>query len=80
MDIKELPAGQPAPDNQDRIILNELPSGLFRFDGVASVPGGATYNFSDHNEFASFDDAKQAGLDWARERGVRYLFVEKPNA
>ena len=33
--IEDLEPGQRAPDDSDRIILSELPSGKFQFSGVA---------------------------------------------
>lgn len=32
--IEDLEPGQKAPDDSDRIILSELPSGKFQFSGV----------------------------------------------
>jgi len=79
MDVEDLEPGQQAPDDRDRIVVCRLPSGKFRFDGVA-WGGTVQTHFADHRELDTSDEAREAGIEWAQGRQVAALLVEYQNA
>lgn len=79
MDIQTLTIGVNAPSNGDRIAVSQLPSGKFRFDGVVWRGGVPSY-FGSSRACETLEEARDAGIAWADERGVSKLYVERFDA
>ncbi len=79
MEVRELKSGEEAPDDSDRVTINVLPSGKAGFSGIYRA--GAVEAHSIHaNDFPTEADALEAALQWARERNVEVLYVQRPAA
>lgn len=72
-DIITLPPGQVAPSGADHIRIEPLPNGRFRWLG--SLVQGEALTFTEA-ESDTFEEAKLAGYEWAKNRGARLVFVE----
>jgi hypothetical protein len=77
MDIEDLEPGAKAPEDSDRIALTLLPSGKFEFSGVV-LTGSVEAHFADHRTFDTLDEARNAGITWAKEKGAATLLIELP--
>ena len=82
MDIKKLPAGEPAPSDRDCIRIQELEEGRFQLNG--SVLFGCGDADSDESvslvggdPYPTYDDAESAGLAWANDHCAELLYVTR---
>ena len=80
MDIKKLPAGEPAPSDSDCIRIQELDDGRFRLAGSVLFrcgDGDAAESVSmfGGDPYDTYDDAEAAGLAWASEHCAEVLHV-----
>lgn len=75
MDIQiiVLAPGARAPNSADWISIETLPKG--RYNVAGCVAGEQLVAFA-NEMFKSFEDAKLAGVFWARHRGATMLYVE----
>lgn len=78
MEIREVPAGERAPDHTDRVIINVLPSGKAGFSGIYQA-GDVEAHTVTQNDFDTEEDAYQAALEWAEARRIELLYVERPD-
>jgi hypothetical protein len=79
MDVRELPPGEHAPDNSDRVTINVLPSGKAGFSGIYQA-GTVTAHTVQVDEFPTEADAYDAAIQWAEDRRIETLYVERPDA
>jgi hypothetical protein len=75
MDIKiiVLAPGERAPQSADWISIETLPKG--RYNVAGCVAGEHQVAFA-NEMFKSFEDAKLAGVFWARHLGATAIYVE----
>ncbi len=78
MKVHDVPRGQAASEDSDRITINALPGGKFGFTGHTKN-GSVTAHAVSPDEFASEDEALAAAADWAEDNGAEVLYVERPN-
>lgn len=79
MYIQELRVGEESPDDVDRIIITELPSGQFQLAAVIWM--GSIQEHSVHQRnFGTAAEAKDAGIEWADECGAETLLIEYRNS
>lgn len=79
MDVRELGPGERAPDDSDRVTINILPSGKAGFTGVYQA-GNVDAHAIHGNDFPTESEALQAALQWAEDRHISVLYVERPDA
>lgn len=70
MEVRELPRGEEAPEDSDRVTINVLPSGKAGFSGIVRQ-GGVTAHFLHHDDFTSESDALAGAVRWAEDRQWR---------
>ena len=77
MDIEviELEPGSRAPEKSDWISIESVEGG--RYNVAGSIGGEQSLAFAGEI-FGSMDEAVLAGLYWARHRGARTVYVERP--
>ena len=78
MEIREVPSGERAPDDSDRVIINVLPSGKAGFSGVYQAGNVEAHTISQNN-FDTEDEAFCAALERAEARRIKLLYVERPD-
>lgn len=76
MEVRHLPAGERAPLDSDRIVLNVRSSGETAFIAVRKMDKANAHMVSP-NTFESEELALAAALDWASENGVELVYVER---
>lgn len=74
MQITDLPPWNQCGDNDDRIVVIESAEGKFEFQGVV-WRGRVQLDFSDNRFFDTFQDARAAGVAWAKDTGVTELYI-----
>jgi len=74
IDIIALEPGMRAPESADWISVETMPSGRYN---VAGCVGGEQELVFAAEIFGSPDEAQLAGVFWARNRGVKVLYVER---
>jgi hypothetical protein len=74
IEVIELEAGARAPDEADWISVEPMEGGRYN---VAGCQGGEPVLIFANEIFASVDEAVLAGVFWARNRGIRTLYVER---
>lgn len=79
MEVRELVRGERAPDDSNCVTINVLPSGQAGFAGTYQA-GDVEAHAIHRNDFPSEADAREAALQWARERRINLLYVERPDA
>jgi hypothetical protein len=79
MDVKELPAGEMAPPDSDKIKVSKTPSGAFMFAGnVQTSENGVIFHHI--AEFSTYAGAKEAGKTWAKGNHAHLLYIENDDA
>ena len=73
MEVIALAPGARAPQGADWISVEELPIGRYN---VAGCVGGEQEIVFAAEPFESLEDARLAGVFWARNRGAKTLFIE----
>ena len=73
MEVIALAPGARAPQGADWISVEALPIG--RYNVAGCVKGEQEIVFA-AEPFATLEEARQAGIYWARHRGAATLFVE----
>ena len=74
IEIIELEPGARPPETADWISVETLEGGRYN---VAGCQGGEPLLIFANEIFASVDEAVMAGIFWARNRGIRTLYVER---
>lgn len=82
MDIRKLPAGEPAPSDSDCIRIQELEDGGFRLNGSVLFRCGDTdaaesVSLVGGDLYSSYDEAEAAGLAWANDHCAEMLYVTR---
>lgn len=80
MDIRKLPAGEPAPSDGDCIRIQELDGGGFQLNGSVLFRCGDTeaaesVSLVGGEPYSSYGDAEAAGLAWAHDHCAELLYV-----
>jgi len=76
MDIVRLPVGEVPPLDEDCLRIEEQPGGSFALTGSAMRSGdNDSVSMAGGSDFASAEAAEQAGVAWANEVGVEYLYI-----
>ena len=81
MDIEKLPPGEIAPVDSDCIKITKRDDGRFTLITSALVQcddddEAVSEAVIGSEEYASYDEAEQAGLAWAEEQCVAHIYVE----
>jgi hypothetical protein len=74
VEIIELGPGARAPEGADWISIETMEGGRYN---VAACQAGEQSLIFANEVFSSVDEAVQAGVYWARNRGVKTLYVER---
>ena len=74
IEIIELEPGARPPETADWISVETMEGGRYN---VAGSQGGEPVLIFANEIFASVDEAVMAGVFWARNRGIRTLYVER---
>ena len=73
MEIRHPANGETVPDGADWIVVETLPDG--RYNVVGCVAREQSVAFA-NEQFCTLDDAKFAGILWAKHRGAKTLYVD----
>lgn len=87
MDIVKLPPGERAPKESDCISIQEAHDGRFLLNASALVTCGSADDDEEEEgdstaviggpSYSSYEEAEAAGLAWAAEQCVEYLYISR---
>lgn len=72
----EVEQGSTPPDDKDRVTVSTTPSGKYDLSAVVGAPNLAI--FMDPAFYDSAEEAREAGLAWARSHGSVEIHVVMP--
>lgn len=82
MKVIPLEKGRLAPDNSDRLIINELPNGKYGVTAITASrearSAGAFFNYP--NDLATAAAAEWIGTMWAEQHEIELLYIEHNEA